>query len=92
MIRDVVRAVLVLVVLAVGCEVIAVHRGRQPATAAPSAWPAQPGWQTGWPGPPAWQPAAPAWQPVAATPEPGPIRRVAREMVDLTEAFIGVIR
>jgi hypothetical protein len=80
MIRDIVRAVLVLVVLAVGCEIIAVHRGRQ----------AQP---------PAWQPAPPAWQPVqapqwpqAAVAEPGPIRRVAREIVDLSEAFIGVIR
>ena len=80
MIRDIVRAVLVLVVLAVGCEILAVHRGRQ----------AQP---------PAWQPAPPAWQPVqapqwpqAAVAEPGPIRRVARELVDLTEAAIGVIR
>ena len=84
MIRDVVRAVLVLVVLAVGCEIVAVHSRRaQPAGSVqgPVAY------QT-----PAWQPAAPAWQPVAATPEPGPIRRVAREMVDLTEAFIGVIR
>jgi len=89
MIRDIVRAVLVLVVLAVGCEILAVHRGRQAApptvaTAAPSAWPAQPGW-----------PAPPAWQPMrapAATPEPGPIRRVAKEFVDLAEATIGVIR
>jgi hypothetical protein len=79
MIRDVVRAVLVLVVLAVGCEILAVHRGRQAA-----------------PHPPAWQPAVaaypPAWQPVQAPPEPGPIRRVARELVDLTEAALGVIR
>ena len=85
MIRDVVRAVLVLVVLAVGCEILAVHRGRQ---AAPVAYQ-----------PPAWQPVAPAWQPMqapqwpqAAVAEPGPIRRVARELVDLTEAAIGVIR
>jgi hypothetical protein len=89
-IRDIVRAVLVLVVLAVGCEIIAVHRGRQAAAPQPPAWqPAAPAWQ---PAAPAWQPAAPAWQPAQATPEPGPIRRVAREMVDLTEAFIGVIR
>jgi hypothetical protein len=81
MIRDIVRAVLVLVVLAVGCEILAVHRGRQA------------------PQPPAWQPAPPAWQPMqspqwpqAAVVEPGPIRRVARELVDLTEAAIGVIR
>jgi hypothetical protein len=78
MIRDVVRAVLVLVVLAVGCEILAVHRGQQ---AAPVAYQ-----------PPAWQPMqAPQW-PQAAVAEPGPIRRVARELVDLTEAAIGVIR
>ena len=82
MIRDIVRAVLVLVVLAVGCEIIAVHRGRQ---AQPPAW--QPVVAAY---PPAWQPVAPAWQPAA--PEPGPIRKVARELVDLTEAAIGVIR
>ena len=88
MIRDIVRAVLVLVVLAVGCEIIAVHRGRPAAAPQPPAWQPKPvAYQ-----PPAWQPVAPAWQPAAATPEPGPIRRVAREMVDLTEAFIGVIR
>jgi len=87
-IRDIVRAVIVLVVLAVGCEIIAVHRGRQPPAPQPPAWQPQPvAYQ-----PPAWQPVAPAWQPAQATPEPGPIRRVAREMVDLTEAFIGVIR
>jgi hypothetical protein len=87
-IRDIVRAVIVLVVLAVGCEIIAVHRGRQPPAPQPPAWQPQPvAYQ-----PHAWQPVAPAWQPAQATPEPGPIRRVAREMVDLTEAFIGVIR
>jgi len=83
-IRDIVRAVLVLVVLAVGCEIIAVHRGRQAAA------PRQPqpvAYQ-----PPAWQPVGPAWQPAQATPEPGPIRRVAKEFVDLAEATIGVIR
>jgi hypothetical protein len=79
MIRDIVRAVLVLVVLAVGCEILAVHPGRQ---AQPPAWQ---------PAPPAWQPAPqpPAWQP---SQEPGPLRKVARELVDLTEAAIGVIR
>ena len=96
MIRDFVRAVLVLVVLAVGCELIAAHRGREAAPVAyqPPAW--QPIQQ-----PPAWQPIQqpPAWQPMqgavlpqAAAPQPGPIRRVARELVDLTEAAIGVIR
>ena len=87
MIRDIVRAVLVLVVLAVGCEIIAVHRGRE---AAPVAY-QPPAWQP-LPQPPAWQPMqAPQWTP-AATQEPGPIRRVARELVDLTEAAIEVIR
>jgi len=87
-IRDIVRAVLVLVVLAVSCEIIAVHRGRQPPAPQPPAWQPQPvAYQ-----PPAWQPVAPAWQPAQATPEPGPIRRVAKEFVDLAEATIGVIR
>jgi hypothetical protein len=82
MIRDFVRAVLVLVVLAVGCEILAVHRGRQAAT---------PAWQPVVAAyPPAWQPIAPAWQPAAS--EPGPLRKVAREIVDLAEATIGVIR
>ena len=83
MIRDIVRAVLVLVVLAVGCEIIAVHRGRQAAPWQPKPVAYHP---------PAWQPVAPAWQPAAAAPEPGPIRRVAKEFVDLAEATIGVIR
>ncbi len=88
MIRDIVRAVLVLVVLAVGCEIIAVHRGRQAAAPQPPAWQPKPvAYQ-----PPEWQPVAPAWQPAQATPEPGPIRRVAKEFVDLAEATIGVIR
>jgi hypothetical protein len=84
MIRDIVRAVLVLVVLAVGCEILAVHGQR--GAAAP-AWQPQPvAYQ-----PPAWQPIQqpPAWQPAQ---EPGPLRKVARELVDLTEAAIGVIR
>jgi hypothetical protein len=87
-IRDIVRAVLVLVVLAVGCEIIAVHRGRQAPAPQPPAWQPKPvAYQ-----PPEWQPVAPAWQPAQATPEPGPIRRVAKEFVDLAEATIGVIR
>jgi len=83
MMRDIVRAVLVLVVLAVGCEIIAIHgQRRQPptvATSAPPMWTAQPVY---------WQPPAPA----PAQPPVGPIRRVAREVVDLTEAVIGVMR
>jgi hypothetical protein len=79
MIRDIVRAVLVLVVLAVGCEILAIHgQRRQPpavVTSAPPAWTAQPVY----------------WQP-PAEPAVGPIRRVAREVVELTEAVIGVMR
>jgi hypothetical protein len=82
MIRDIVRAVLVLVVLAVGCEILAVHRGRQ----------APPTVVTGWQPPPA---AYYPYQPPPAPPSvetQGPIRRVAREFVDLAESVIGVIR
>jgi hypothetical protein len=80
MIRDIVRAVLVLAVLAVGCEIIAVHRGRQAPPAVVTGW--QP-------------PTGVYYPPVGAPPTVetvGPIRRVARECVDLAEAFIGVIR
>jgi hypothetical protein len=84
MIRDIVRAVLVLVVLAVGCEILAVHGRRE---AQPPAW--QPHHAAY---PPAWQPMqSPAWVP-APPQQTGPIRRVARELVDLTEAALGVIR
>jgi hypothetical protein len=78
MIRDIVRAVLVLVVLAVGCEILAVHRGRQ----------APPTVVTGWQQPPA---AYYPYQPPSVETQ-GPIRRVAREFVDLAESVIGVIR
>lgn len=82
-VHDVIRAVLVLVVLAVGCEILAAHRGRQEppvmATSVPVA--------------PAWQPAVqPVWQAMPPEPQPGPIRRVARDFVDLAESVIGVIR
>jgi len=78
MIRDVVRAVLVLAVLAVGCEILAVHCGRQ----------APPTVVTGWQPPPA---AYYPYQPPSVETQ-GPIRRVAREFVDLAESVIGVIR
>ena len=87
-VRDIVRAVLVLVVLAVGLELLQTHReaaGRPPQAAGPVA--------------PAWQPAAalPAWQPmqtvVIQPPPPAqPIRRVAGSLVDLADSVIGVIR
>jgi len=81
MIRDIVRAVLVLVVLAVGCEIIAVHRA-PPAVA--TGWQQTAHYNAGGYYP--YPPAAPAVETV------GPLRKVARELVDLTEAAIGVIR
>ena len=105
--RDCVRAVLVLVVLAVSLEMLQAHRESaadprpwqpvqswpQDATERPAAWP-QP--QAA---PPAWQPAsAPAWQQPPQTvviqpaPPAQPIRRVAGSVVDLADSLIGVIR
>ena len=94
LVRDTWRAVLV-VVVAVLLRAICAERPAPPAAA-----PVAPAWQ---PAAPAWQPApqwapmpmAPgAWQPAAAPPveTPGPIRRVARELVDLSEAVLGVVR
>ena len=82
-VHDVIRAVLVLVVLAVGCEILAAHRGRQDAPAVVTSVPIAP----------SWQPAAPpVWQAMPPEPQPGPIRRVGREFVELAESVIGVIR
>lgn len=79
-IHDCVRAVLVLVVLAVGLEILQVHRE-------PRAWqPATAAWQ---------QPQPPAWQPAHSLPAAGserPIRRVASSVVDLAESVLGVFR
>lgn len=83
-VRDIVRAVLVLVVLAVGLELLQTHRE---AAATPRPWQ-----------PAAWPPAAPpAWQPmqtvVVQPPPPAqPIRRVASSFVDLADSMLGVIR
>ena len=87
-VRDCVRAVLVLVVLAVGLEMLQAHReaaGRVPQAACQAT--------------PAWQPAAPppAWQPMQAVviqppPPSPPIRRVASSFVDLADSMLGVIR
>lgn len=81
-IHDCVRAVLVLVVLAVGLEILQVHReaaGGPPVQAAPRVW----------------QPAAytTAWQPAYVQPAPErPLRRVAGSVVDLADSVLGVIR
>ncbi len=92
--RDCVRAGLVLVVLAVGLELLQIHReaARTPATALqadPRPWQQA---TAAWP-----QAAPPAWQPqqtvVIQPPPPAqPIRRVAGSVVDLAESVLGVIR
>ena len=77
--HDIVRAVLVLVVLAVGLEILQIHR---------EAAPPRP-WQ------PAAVAYPPAWQPVQAVPQAQPelpIRRVASSVVDLAESVLGVLR
>jgi hypothetical protein len=85
-VRDTWRAVLVLVVAVLLRGIVA----EEPAPASPPTWQ---------PAPIQWQPppvATGAWQPAAAPPPAvetkGPIRRVARELVDLSEAVIGVLR
>lgn len=92
-VRDIVRAGLVLVVLAVGLELLQIHReaaARRPLAAGGPPVQADPR---------PWQPAAypPAWQPmqtvVVQPPPPAqPIRRVASSFVDLAESVLGVIR
>ena len=77
--HDIVRAALVLVVLAVGLEILQIHR----EAAAPRPWQ------------PAAAAYPPAWQPVQAVPQPQPerpIRRVASSVVDLAESVLGVLR
>lgn len=95
-VRDIVRAVLVLVVLAVGLELLQAHR----EAAAPRPWQPVHSWPqamnerpAAWPqpqaAPPAWQPAAPVY--VQPAPE-RPLRRVAGSFVDLADSVLGVIR
>ena len=87
--RDCVRAVLVLVVLAVGLEMLQAHR----EAAAPRPWQPVHSWPQAAnerPNPPAWQPM----QTVVIQPPPPaqPIRRVAGSLVDLADSMLGVIR
>lgn len=85
-VRDIVRAVLVLVVLAVGLEMLQAHREE----AAPRPWqPATAAWPQPQAAPPAWQPAAPIY--VQTAPERS-LRRVAGSFVDLADSVLGVIR
>lgn len=85
-VRDIVRAGLVLVVLAVGLELLQTHR----EAARP---PDPPPWQPAvipQAAPPAWQPAAAVYaQPPQAE---RPLRRVAGSVVDLADSILGVIR
>jgi hypothetical protein len=89
-VRDIVRAVLVLVVLAVGLELLQAHRE---AAATPRPW--QP--VHSWPQAANERPNPPAWQPmqtvvIQPTPPAQPIRRVAGSLVDLADSMLGVIR
>lgn len=77
MIRDILRAALAVVVMAVAAGLIV--EVRYQIAAIDVAHRVASG--------PQWQPAAP--QPVA---EPGPLRRVGRAALDLADAAIGVVR
>ena len=97
MIRDTWRAVLVVVTAALLREIVLLPR--------PAVVPAAPAVATNWQAPSptvatGWQQAP--WQPPAVAtwpqpqpqpqPQPGPIRRVARELVDLADTVIEVVR
>ena len=89
LVRDTWRAVLVVVVVVLLRAIFAERPAAPPAPVAPAWQPAAVQWAP----PPV---ATGAWQPMP-TPAPametqGPIRRVAREFVDLSEAVIGVVR
>ena len=87
LVRDTWRAVLVVVVVVLLRGVFAERPAAPPAPVAPAWQPAAVQWSP----PPV---ATGAWQPMPApaVETQGPIRRVARELVDLSEAVIGVVR
>jgi len=87
LVRDTWRAVLAVVVAVLLRAIFAERPAAPPAPVAPAWQPAAVQWAP----PPV---ATGAWQPMPAPAvEPqGPIRRVARELVDLSEAVIGVVR
>ncbi|GDX97575.1 hypothetical protein LBMAG47_32400 [Planctomycetia bacterium] len=92
-VRDIVRAVLVVVVLAVSLEMLQAHREAAGRLPPPPAWQPVHSWPQATnerPNPPAWQPM----QTVVIQPPPPaqPIRRVAGSFVDLADSLIGVIR
>jgi len=90
-IRDAWRAVLVVVTAALLREIVLLPRPVVPAAtpAVATNWQAPPpAVATGWQQAP-WQPPAVAtWQ----QPQPGPIRRVARSVVDLADTVLEAVR
>jgi hypothetical protein len=87
MIRDILRAALVLAVLAVGTSLVvearwqlamidAAHRGLVASHAAP----------------PQWQPMPTPAHAAPATPPEAPLRRLGRAALDMADAALGVVR
>lgn len=87
MIRDILRAALVLAVLAVGTSLVvearwqlamidAAHRGLVASHAAP----------------PQWQPTPAHAHAAPATPPEAPLRRLGRAALDMADAALGVVR
>lgn len=90
MIRDTWRAVLVVVTAALLREIALLPRPAVPAAtlAVATNWqPPPPAVATPWP-----PQQTVAWMPVAEPPADGRIRRAARSVVDLAEAFLEVVR
>lgn len=93
MIRDAWRAVLVVVTAALLREIVLLPRPVVPAAtpAVATNWQAPPpAVATGWQQAP-WQPPAVATWPLAGQ-QPGPIRRVARSVVDLADTVWEAVR
>lgn len=81
MIRDTWRAVLVVVTAALLREIALLPRPAVPAATPAVATGWQPQYQQHW-----------AAMPAPEPPPPGPIRRVAKELVDLADTVIEVVR
>jgi len=93
-IRETWRAVLVVVTAALLREIVLLPRPVVPAAtpAVATNWQAPPPTvATGWQQAP-WQPPTVATWPPAGQQQPGPIRRVAKSIVDLADTVIEVIR
>jgi hypothetical protein len=87
LVRDTWRAVLVVVVAVLLRGVFAERPAAPPAPVAPAWQPAAVQWSPPTVATGGWQP-----MPAQAVETQGPIRRVARELVDLSEAVLGVVR